>query len=72
MKKPLDGVILETAYSNGTNKMVYIETSEGALCKNKECENYNCWEDYEFNEAKDDGFKTYYICRECGERIYVD
>lgn len=72
MKKPRDGDTSVTVYSNGTNKMVYIETSEGALCKNKECENYNSWEDYEFKDAKDDGFRTFYICRECGERIYMD
>lgn len=51
---------------------MYIETSEGALCMNKECENYRSWEEYEFTEMKDMyKEKPYYICRGCGEKIYV-
>jgi len=51
---------------------IFIETSEGAQCKNKHCKDYRSWEEYEFSEVKDDGMRSYYICRGCGERIYMD
>lgn len=51
---------------------MYIETSEGARCLNKKCENYNSYEEYDFNEVKDFGEKYYYICRGCGEKIWMD
>ncbi len=51
-----------------------IETEEPAVCKNKKCSDYQSFEMYEFNDIKTDELfnKDYYVCRGCGEKIYVE
>lgn len=49
-----------------------IETSETAVCRNKKCEDYNSYEEYEFAEVQNDTLGDYYICRSCKEKIYME
>ncbi|MFZ2152276.1 MAG: hypothetical protein WAV09_04170 [Minisyncoccia bacterium] len=52
---------------------IHIETTTPAVCKNKECENYRAFEEYNLEEVKkNDIGEDYVICEECGERIYLD
>lgn len=48
-----------------------IETETPAVCDNKECSDYQAFEMYDFEEVEDTRGEAYVICRECGNKIFI-
>lgn len=51
---------------------IQLLEEEPAVCKNKECENYNCFEIYYSEEVQKDETGYYVICDYCKSKIYLD
>lgn len=43
-----------------------------AFCKNKDCENFKCFELYDVEDVKKDDKGDYFICYECSYKIYLE